>query len=64
MKYEPMHKIYYKQPVEGLRILDNRRNSEGSISLPIPIHEYNRRNTYSAFFMYHPILVTLLLSLE
>ena len=39
MKYEPMHKIYYKQPVEWLRILDNRRNSECSISLPIPIHE-------------------------
>ena len=64
MKFEPMHKIYYKQPTEWQRILDNRRNSESSISLPIPIHEYNRRNTYSAFFMYHPILVTLLLSLE
>ncbi len=64
MKYEPMHKIYYKQPVEWLRILDNRRNSECSISLPIPIHEYNRRNAYGAFFMYHPVLVTLLLSLE
>lgn len=64
MKYEPMHKIYYKQPAEWQRILDNRRNSESSISLPIPIHEYNRRNTYDAFFMYHPILVKLLLSLE
>ncbi len=64
MKFEPMHKIYYKQPSEWQRILDNRRNSESSISLPIPIHEYNRRNTYDAFFMYHPILVMLLLSLE
>ena len=49
MKFEPMHKIYYKQPDEWQRILDNRRNSESSISLPIPIHEYNRRNTYGAF---------------
>ena len=64
MKFEPMHKIYYKQPDEWQRILDNRRNSESSISLPIPIHEYNRRNTYGAFFMYHPVLVMLLLSLE
>lgn len=64
MKFEPMHKIYYKQPSEWQRILDNRRNSESSISLPIPIHEYNRRNTYDAFFMYHTILVMLLLSLE
>ena len=59
-----MHKIYYKQASNWQRILDNRRNSESSISLPIPIHEYNRRNTYDAFFMYHPVLVQLLLSLE
>lgn len=64
MKFEPMHKIYYKQASNWQRILDNRRNSESSISLPIPIHEYNRRNTYDAFFMYHPVLVQLLLSLE
>ena len=59
-----MHKIYYKQASNWQRILDNRRNSESSISLPIPIHEYNRRNIYDAFFMYHPVLVQLLLSLE
>ena len=64
MKFEPMYKIYYKQPSDWQRILDNRRNSESSISLPIPIHEYNRRNTYDAFFIYHPVLVQLLLSLE
>ena len=65
MKFEPMYKIYYKKGEdEWKRILDNRRCSESSIVLPIAIHEYNRRHTYTAFFMYHPELVNLLLSIE
>ena len=65
MKFEPMYKIYYKKSEdEWKRILDNRRYSESSIVLPIAIHEYNRRHTYTAFFMYHPELVNLLLSIE
>ena len=48
MKFEPMYKIYYKKGEdEWKRILDNRRYSESSIVLPIAIHEYNRRHTYT-----------------
>lgn len=64
MSFEPMYKLYYKKPDEWQTILNNRRQSESSIALPIAIHEYNRRYTYPAFFMYHPDVVKSLLSLE
>lgn len=64
MDFEPMYKVYYKRPQDWQCLLDQRRRSESSIQLPIGIHEYNRRNTYSAFFMYHPELIDLLLRIE
>lgn len=64
MEFDSLYKIYYKNEDEWQDILDKRRESESTISLPLEIREHNRRPIFPSFFMYHPELVQLLLKLE
>lgn len=65
MEFDSLYKIYYKNGQDEWRdILNKRRESESTISLPLKIREYNRRPIFPSFFMYHPELVQLLLKLE
>lgn len=65
MEFESLYKIYRKRSEKEWKdIFHKRKYSESSISLPISIHEYNRRHVYKAFYSYHPAIVDMLLTLE
>lgn len=65
MEFESLYKIYRKKSeTEWKDIFYKRKHSESTISLPISIHEYNRRPVHGAFYFYHPAVIDLLLQLE
>ena len=63
MKYESLYKLYRKSEEDWNARYEERFNNEFTIHLPIEIKEYNRKQSFPAFFCYAPEMMTLVLNI-
>lgn len=63
MKYESLYKLYRKSEEDWNARYEERFNNEFTVHLPIEIKEYNRKQSFPAFFCYAPEMMTLVLNI-
>ena len=63
MKYESLYKLYRKSEEDWNARYEERFNNEFTVHLPIEIKEYNRKQSFPAFFCYAPEMMSLVLSI-
>ena len=61
MKYESLYKLYRKSEEDWNARYEERFNNEFTVHLPIEIKEYNRKQSFPAFFCYAPEMMSLVL---
>ena len=63
MKYESLYKLYRKSEEDWNARYEERFNNEFTVHLPIEIKEYNRKQSFPAFFCYAPEMMTFVLNI-
>ena len=61
MKYESLYKLYRKSEEDWDARYEERFNNEFTVHLPIEIKEYNRKQSFPAFYCYAPEMMSLVL---
>lgn len=59
MPYTYLSKLYYSDPAQWRAEYQRRVNSPSAVRLPLEIHQYNRKQTYQAWFCYTPEIALL-----